>query len=386
MAEKIKMNKLKKDPELYYYHNAKSEKLYAFRHRYYDSLGKRKEKTKQGFKSENEAYRALLEVKTQIVNGDVRQVSNANMTISEWLDIWLDSNKLYWKKSTLNNRTLVINKHIKPILGRYKLSELDRSTYTRKFINKMLETYQPKTVFNLHSIFKTAIHSAVANELITKNRFSNIPMPQCEQKDNFYTPEELTMFLKSVKATESMSNYTYILFLAYTGVRNGESLGLQWKHIDFKTKTITIECTRDQYGVRKPKTKRSYRTILIDDLLINQLKIYRKWCIEVRLSNGLSFDDETLVFIGPRSGNGLLANTLKRVLDNIAEKSNLKRITPHGLRHTHATILIKQRVPVITIAERLGNSAEMIYNVYGHSFNELEKESVQLFGEAISFD
>lgn len=384
MANKIKMIKLKKDPELFYYHNSKSEKLYAFRHRYYDALGNRKEKTKQGFKSEKEAYRALLEVRTQLVNGDIKQVSNANMTVSEWLDIWLDSNKHYWKSSTLTNRTLAIEKHVKPILGGYKLSELDRTTYTRKFINKLLETYQPKTVFNLHSIFKTAIHSAVTNDLLTKNRFSNIPLPQSEDKENFYTPDELNMFLKTVKATENISNYTYILFLAYTGVRNGESLGLQWKHIDFENKTVTIERTRDQHGVRKPKTKRSYRTILIDELLINQLKIYRKWCIELRLSSGLSFDDESLVFIGPRSGNGLLANTLKRVLDNITKKSSLKRITPHGLRHTHATILIKQRVPVITIAERLGNTPEMIYNVYGHSFNELEKESVQLFGEAIS--
>lgn len=103
------------------------------------------------------------------------------------------------------------------------------------------------------------------------------------------------------------------------------------------------------------------------------------------MSCGLPFDNETLVFIGPRSGNGLLANSLKKVLDRISEKNNLKRIIPHGLRHSHATILIKQRVPVVTIADRLGNTSELIYNVYGHNLNELEKESVQLFGDAISF-
>lgn len=380
------MQKLKKDPELFYYFNAKKEKLYAYRHRYYDALGKRREKPKQGFKTEKEAYRALLEVRTQIVNGDIKQVSKASMTVSEWIDIWLDTNKHYWKKPTLYNRTIAMNKHIKPILGRDIISELDRSTYTRKFINKLLESYSPGTVFNLHSMFKTAIQAAVDNDILAKNRFSKISLPQVDSKENFYTPQELSLFLTTVRNTEDIWNYSYILFLAYTGARNGEALGLQWKHIDFEKKTVKIECTRDQHGVRKPKTKRSYRTILIDEIVLNQLKTYRKWCIETRLSNGLPFDSETLVFIGPRSANGLLANSLKKVLDRVAEKNDLKRITPHGLRHTHATILIKQRVPVVTIAERLGNTSEMIHNVYGHSLYELEKESVQLFGDAISFN
>lgn len=54
--------------------------------------------------------------------------------------------------------------------------------------------------------------------------------------------------------------------MAYIGVRRGESLGLKWKHINFKKKTITIEWTRDNKGLRTPKTNRSYRTILIDDI------------------------------------------------------------------------------------------------------------------------
>ena len=64
----------------------------------------------------------------------------------------------------------------------------------------------------------------------------------------------------------------------------------------------------------------------------------------------------------------------------ICEKTGLKHITPHGLRHTHATLLISQRIPVKTIADRLGNTAQMILDVYDHSFKELEEESVQAFG------
>ncbi|WP_231510859.1 Arm DNA-binding domain-containing protein [Bacillus sp. UNC438CL73TsuS30] len=60
-------------------------------------MGKRKEKSKQGFKTEKEAYRALLEVKASVVIGEVKQVENSNLTVSEWLDIWFETHKNEWK-------------------------------------------------------------------------------------------------------------------------------------------------------------------------------------------------------------------------------------------------------------------------------------------------
>ena len=70
----MKLNKTKKDKDLYYYFNVKGEKMWCYRHRYYDSLGKRKEKSQQGFTSEKEAYKALLEVKASVVNGNIKHV------------------------------------------------------------------------------------------------------------------------------------------------------------------------------------------------------------------------------------------------------------------------------------------------------------------------
>src|SRR5690625_908056 len=117
----MKLYKTKKDPELYYYFNTKGEKLWMFRHRYYDSLGKRREKSKQGFTKENEAYRTLLQIKTSILNGESKQVSNSNMTVSEWLDIWFETNKNDWKASTIIQRERVIKQQMKPLLGKYQL-------------------------------------------------------------------------------------------------------------------------------------------------------------------------------------------------------------------------------------------------------------------------
>ncbi|GIN96113.1 hypothetical protein J6TS1_19830 [Siminovitchia terrae] len=66
------------------------------------------------------------------------------------------------------------------------------------------------------------------------------------------------------------------------------------------------------------------------------------------------------------------------------EEIRIRKITPHGLRHTHATILISNGVPPVTIADRLGNTPEMINNVYSHSFKELEDKAVTAFNESLA--
>lgn len=379
----MEMHKSKKDNDLYYYFNSKGEKMWCYRHRYYDALGKRREKSKQGFKTEKEAYRALLEVKANVINGEVKQVENANLTISEWLDIWFETHKNDWKVSSLEQRESAIRLHIKPILGKYKLNILDKTTYKRVFINKLLEEYAPSSVQTYHKIFKTAINAAVDDEIITRNRFNKIPFEVELSDDNFLTAEQLKIFLSDAKKLGTITTYSLILLLAHTGLRKGEALGLKWNNIDFEAKTLTVERTRDSHGSRTPKTKNSYRTILIDDQLINQLTTYRSWCKQAKLLFGKHLKDNDYIFISYQTGEPISENLIEYTMNRIAKKTGCKRITAHGLRHTHATILIGQRIPVKVIANRLGNTPQMILDIYGHSFKDLEEESVQAFEKAL---
>ncbi|WML54347.1 tyrosine-type recombinase/integrase [Neobacillus sp. PS3-12] len=382
----MELYKTKKDKDLYYYLNAKGDKRWCYRYRYYDALGKRKEKSQQGFTSEKEAYKALLEIKASIINGDVKQVENSNLTISEWLDIWFETHKNDWKITSQIQRQNAIKYQMKPLLGKYKLAELDKTTYKRMYINELLKKYEPSTVRLFHRLFKVAVNAAVDSEIIPRNRFTKITIQGSEElDDNFFTAEELKTFLAVAKRLENITNYTIILLLAYTGLRKGEALGLTWRNVDFDNKTITVERTRDKRGARPPKTKNSYRTILIDDSLIYQLKIYRTWCNQTMLSFGKHLSDDDFVFISYQSSTPMGENTLKYCFDRITKNADLKPITPHGLRHTHATILIGQRIPVKVIAERLGNTPQMILNIYGHSFKLLEEESVIAFEKALHF-
>lgn len=71
-------------------------------------------------------------------------------------------------------------------------------------------------------------------------------------------------------------------------------------------------------------------------------------------------------------------------LKKLVEKSGVKRITPYGLRHTHATILLNKGVSVVTVAKRLGNTPEEVHRTYGHSGEDADLQAVELFSSVIN--
>lgn len=385
----MKLNKTDVDDEVYYYFLKNGEKRWMYRHKYKDILGKRKEKKKSSFKTERDAFKALLEVKAAILNGQVNQVEKDQMTVSQWLDIWFETYSSGWEVTSRALRRDAIRDHMKPLLGKYKLSELDKTTYIRMYINKLLEKYKPGSVVTFHDLFRIAINAAVDDEIIPRNRFNKITIEKDEKLDNFLTPEELNVFLTVAKKHTNITGWTLIHLLAYTGFRRGEALALKWEDVNFKEKTITVKRTRDYYGARSPKTKNSYRTIAVDDVVLQQLKLYQKWCIERKFKYGMKLDKKKdYIFISYQGATPVSNSFLYDVFESLyksmkEDEINLKRITPHGLRHSHGTMLINMGIPPKTVADRLGNTVEMIYNVYSHSFKQLEDKAVSAFNESL---
>lgn len=215
-----------------------------YRHRYYDALGKRREKSKQGFKNEKEAYRKHLEVKSSILNGDIKHVHNEDIRVSEWLDIWYETKCVSWAISTRKDRKRHIENILKPLLGKYKLAKLDDMTYERVFINKLLPNYAISSVKMYHKVFRIAVNAAVKNKRISEYNFDHIIIPDKTVKaENFLSQSDLTTILTAAKDILNITNYSMLLLLVNTGMRKGEALGLQWHNIDLNNKTIKIERT-----------------------------------------------------------------------------------------------------------------------------------------------
>lgn len=213
---KLKLYKTKKDPELYYYFNSNKEEMFMYRHRYYDALGNRWEKSKQGFKSENGAYRKLLEIRLAISNGDTKRIEREDITVSEWLDIWYETKSTSWAISTKKDRMRHIERIIKPLIGKYKLSKLDSMTYERKFINNLLKDYAPSSVQMYHKIFRIAVNAAVKNKTIKENNFDHVVIPDKTFKaDNFLGQSDLNTLLSVAKSNLKITTYSIRILCFY---------------------------------------------------------------------------------------------------------------------------------------------------------------------------
>ena len=383
----MKLHKTR-EKEIYYYYLKNGEKRYMYRHLYYDLLGKRRERKRSGFASLKEAQRELLKLKAAMLDNNHLQVDKNEMSLSQWIDIWYETYSKDWAISTREARKNTIDKHVKRLIGDIKLKDITKTIYVNRFLNVLKdEGFKAHSIRSMHATVSTALNAAVEDDIIDRNRIRSAPIEHPQRLTNFLTPYELNVFLHYAEK-ERISDYTLILLLAYTGMRSGEALGLHWSDVDFDENTVSIKRTRDVLGTRKPKTENSVRTIKVDELVFKQLKKYRAWCAQKKFEYGEQLEDDDYVFLNNDGSMNyykeLLSIAISRIYRNM-KKDNVKinTITGHGLRHTHATILLSQGVPVKTVADRLGNTPETLLETYAHTFEELEEKAVTVFSKSL---
>lgn len=382
----MKLYKTKIDDEVYYYFLKSGTKRFMYRHKYYDSAGKRKEKKKSSFKTEKEAFKELLDVKAATLRGETKRIENENITVAQWLDIWFETSKRRWKLSTITNREAMIRLNINPFIGHFKLQSLTKSMYQESLINKIELKYAPSTVRVVHSVFMIAVNAAVEDEILQRNKLRRISLPS-ERKKNaesmVLTSEEIHTMLTYTKQHEDETYYSLLLLLSYTGMRKGEALGLQWRDVNFEDKTVNIIRNRTRFGTGTTKTKNSERKIKVGGNVTDQLYRYQLVVKEKMLSEGRKLEDEDYVFLSLESLIPMPPTTLQKGFTRIIKRSGLNKTTLHSLRHSHATILMNDGVPVRAIAERLGNTPEIIHTTYGHVLREMEDQIIDTFDRAI---
>lgn len=364
-------------------YETKKGKKWGYRYKYYDFLNERKESSQRGFDSEKLAYKSLIEIQSKIENGSFNEVANNKTKVKDWVIIWYETFEDEWKITSQSQRKNAIHKHIIPLIGDYTLAKLDLVTYKRKFIKPLLDKYNPSTVDLLHSLFMVAVNAAVKNESLDKNRLKDVKIPRPEKSENFLTAAQLSLLLEIAKEKENITNYTLILVLAYSGMRIGELLGLMVSDVDFENNLIMINRTRDGKGVRTPKTRNSYRKIKMDQFVMLQMKRYLIWLKAEKLQHGYTLKPDDFFFCSYQTGERLAYTTPTALFKRMSKEIGTK-ITPHGLRHTHATLLLRDKKPVISVAKRLGNTPDMVMNIYGHVLDDMEDDLVDSFSDSLN--
>jgi integrase len=170
-----------------------------------------------------------------------------------------------------------------------------------------------------------------------------------------------------------------------TGLRRGELLGLEWKHIDLDKGTIqvkqTISYANQEYIIKEPKTKNSVRTVTIPESIIPEIKKYKSVWNRDRLQAGDLWEGGVYQFLFTSwDGKPLYPSSVGTWWRRFIKKHGLKYIRFHDLRHTSATLLINSGVHAKIISTRLGHAdIRTTMNIYGHSLQEADKEAANHF-------
>lgn len=334
--------------------------------------GKEKRISKKGFRTKKDAENYCIKVKSEFL--EVGFKSNQDYTFQDIHDLFIEQYKRKVKDSTFYKSTTHFNKRILPFFGKMKIKDI-KLVICQKFINELSKHLKKSTLKNYCILTSMILDYAVKLEIIATNymKFTDLPRIKEEpKKDNYYTKSELLEFLEVVKNNYPFELYCIFRVLAFTGLRRGELCALTWKDIDLKNKTLTVNknmtYAKGGYKISETKTKSSIRTIFLDNETVDTL-------IQLRKQNPFPLVD-TSVF---NKNNEGLKKQLNRIFD---KEADLKRITLHGFRHTHATLLYESGIDIKDISNRLGHSTiKTTLDIYTHLTEDKKKDVTEQFSK-----
>jgi integrase len=354
--------------------------------------GKRKQQTMTVRGSKKDAERELRAVLTRIEGGI--HVKPARMTVGEYLESWLRGYATTnTAPSTADGYKDIIRAHLIPSLGSIPLTAL-QSSHIQAYYARMLESgrrdgkggLSARTVKHHHRVLYEALKHAVKHDILVRNVAESVDPPQPENKEmDILEPDDVHPFLSAAYETPYYSLFYTAL---YTGLRRSELLALRWHNVDLDLATLSVVQTlhyipRVGYTFRDPKTKKSRRLVDLPPSLALLLREHRvKQEIDRRLL-GRSLLPDDLVFSCP-DGAPLPPNSVTKAFHKLAKSLGLSNIRLHNLRHTHATLMLRQGVHPKVVSERLGHSSIAItLDTFSHVLPGLQAAAARRFDEGL---
>lgn len=343
---------------------------------------KYKEKTGSGFKTKTEAKQEAEKAEKQIrIQENNGSIASSESTFYDYFGEWFEIFKRPHISEITQQRYKVTHNHIKKYLKDIKLKDLKIDNYQR-FINDYGSTHAIASTRKIHTQLKTCLNHAEHIGLISSNPTYNVKLSGKPAKDESLKYLDQSDAKKLSKALlqdydGSQTGRAMCIFALNTGCRLGEVMALTEDKIDRKNMIITINASWDykiNHTFSSTKTTSSVRKIAIDHQTLDAVDTCINYYKRLAMRTGQR-NDKKLVFItkrfSPISSNGA-DNSLKKALKRAGIE---KPISFHGLRHTHASLLLLKGVDIGFVAKRLGHKNSIITaEIYAHVLKETEEK------------
>ena len=308
----------------------------------------------------------------------------SKMTVAQWLDIWTAEYLGGVKPRTVESYRIIIKNHLKPKLGAIRLDALTGHTI-QTFYNKLSSTSDDqtalsvKTVKNIHGVLHKAMQQAVANGYLRFNPTSSCVLPRVVKKELKPLDEvQIAAFLKAIQGHRFQQLYLVTLF---TGMREGEVLGLQWGDVDLTNGRITVNKqlqkavgNKGAYYLVSTKNGKA-RLITVAPFVASTLRQVRRNQLENKLRYGECYLQSDFVFTD-ELGNHLKPKAVYDAFKKVAEEIGTPETRFHDLRHSYAVAAIKSGDDIKTVQENLGHAtASFTLDIYGHVTDQMKQDS-----------
>lgn len=338
--------------------------------------GKRRQTTRRGFKKKSEAIKVYNELKNQYYDGTL--IYNDSTKLKDFFEDYKKWVANDLRDASLNRAIPCLERRLIEPLGNIELSKIT-PLMVQKWQQTLIDEGYKSTYVNflrihLNNMFKKAL----SLNIVSSNPVERVPSLKEEYKEvDFWTEDELETILNSIskedKTPQNLLAITLLLFLFYTGLRFGEANALQWSDIDLESGSVSITKdllykNKENWSFDQLKNRYSRRTVFLDNECLMALKEWNE-------AQKSMINEQTFVFScdGLPIHNMFLSNIIKRH----CEKTGVKKIKVHALRHSHASYLIKLNINVLAIAKRLGHKdANEVFKTYGHLYPDFQSNII----------
>lgn len=322
---------------------------------YTDYTGTRKQKLKRGFKLQRTAKEWEQDFLTRLQGCP-------DMTFKTLYELYATDLKEHARESTYRTHLSLVRRHVLPFWEKLRLDQITPADVRRWQGEIKKHGLAPHTQYVANCYLSTIFNFAVRYYNLPSNPCRTVPLIGKPGRSlTFWTLEEYQKFLPTV-IDPIMRAAFQVLF--YTGMRCGELLALQIKDFDAEKKSINICGTYHRYDrtdiITDPKSDNSKRVITIPDFLVEELQ---------DLLQKIYSPEPTDRIFQP-----VTSIRLRTAITKGSSATEIKRIRVHDLRHSHVSLLINMGFPALLIAERIGDTVDMVNKIYGHLYPNRHRE------------